>query len=251
MVDKRKFYYEARSFSVYYFANAVFNIVRDAGSYLRGIEDILGDMQALTLMRPFHRYTNLHHFLDRVVREILEEEVGSLDEEPPRFLIKFMQTYNVAYSLNDIADEEAFFNFAAESEQYQSSVDELIDEVFHVLFDDIRFLESFNDLCSSYIDFSSFGEDLKTRSGQLKRVAIPMWARRAIFHRDKGECRECKRSLAATVNQIETERYDHIIPLSKFGANDVTNLQLLCEPCNLKKAARLQPVSPLYPKAIL
>ncbi|WP_369685957.1 HNH endonuclease [Rhizobium sp. BT03] len=40
----------------------------------------------------------------------------------------------------------------------------------------------------------------------------------------------------------------HIVPLARFGANDVTNLQLLCEPCNLKKAAGLQPVSPFYPE---
>ncbi|MDE3799573.1 HNH endonuclease [Sinorhizobium meliloti] len=251
MADKRKFYYEARSFSIYYFANAVFNIVNDAGTYLRGIEDILGDMQALMLMRPFHRHTNLHHFLDGVVRELLEEEVERLDEEQPRFLVKFMQTYTVTYSQEDISNEEAFFDFSAQSERYQASVDELIDEVFHVLFNDARFLESFNDLCATYIDLSGFGERLKTRSGQLKRVAIPKWAKRAVFHRDKGECRECKRSLAATVNQLDTERYDHIIPLAKFGANDVTNLQLLCEPCNLKKAARLQRVSPLHPKAIL
>ncbi|SIT57201.1 conserved hypothetical protein [Mesorhizobium prunaredense] len=251
MADKRRFYYEARSFSIYYFANAVFNIVTDAGTYLRGIEDILGDMQALTLMRPFHRYTNLHHFLDGILRELLEEEVERLDEEPPRFLTKFMQTYSVPFSQTDIVDEETFYDFAAQSERYQASIDELIDEVFHVLFNDVRFLESFNGLCATYIDLSGFGDELKNGSRHLKRVSIPAWAKRAIFHRDKGECRECKRSLAATVNQVENERYDHMIPLAKFGANDVTNLQLLCEPCNLKKAARRQPVSPLYPKAIL
>src|SRR5690606_21765480 len=58
---------------------------------------------------------------------------------------------------------------------------------------------------------------------------IPMWIRRAIFHRDKGECRTCKRSLAAIINQLDTEHYDHIVPLARFGANDVTNLQLLCD----------------------
>ena len=44
-------YYEARGFSVYYLANAVFNIVTHSSDYLRGIEEILGDMRTLTLMR--------------------------------------------------------------------------------------------------------------------------------------------------------------------------------------------------------
>ena len=37
---------------------------------------------------------------------------------------------------------------------------------------------------------------------------------------------------------------------TQFGANDVTNLQLLCEPCNLKKAAGREPVSKFYQRAI-
>jgi hypothetical protein len=128
-------------------------------------------------------------------------------------------------------------------------MDDLVDEVFHVFFNDIRFLQSFNELCARYIDGAGFGQEFMTQAGTLKRVPIPAWARRAIFHRDKGECRECKRSLAMVINRLETERYDHIVPLARFGVNDVTNLQLLCEPCNLKKAAGLQPVSPFYPRA--
>jgi 5-methylcytosine-specific restriction endonuclease McrA len=251
MAKNLKFYYEARSFSVYYFANAVFNIVKDPGSYLRGIEDILGDMQSEMLMRPFHRFSNLHHFLDAIIRQIVEEEVAHLDEEPPRFLQRFMNTYGVPFAPKDVEDEDAFYEFTSESHRYHDAMEELSDEVFHVLFNDVRFLESFNRLCTDYIEHSSFGAAMRTKTGQLRRVAIPKWARKAIFHRDKGECRECKRSLAATINQIETERYDHIVPLAKFGANDVTNLQLLCEPCNQKKSATLQPVSQLYPRAIL
>ena len=36
----RKRYYQARAFSTYCFANAIFNVVVDSFSYLHGIEDI-------------------------------------------------------------------------------------------------------------------------------------------------------------------------------------------------------------------
>jgi hypothetical protein len=251
MVDKRKYYYEARGFSVYYFANAVFNIVKDTQAYIRGIEEILGDTQSLMLMRPFHKFSNLHHFLEAIIRQIVQEEVGDLGHQPARLLRDFLKTYDVPFTGAHLQDEDSFYEFTSESERYHDALEELTDEVFHVLFNDVSYLQRFNHLCANYIEGSAFGFEQRTRHGRLKRVTIPMWARRAIFHRDKGECRQCKRSLAAMVNQIETERYDHIIPLAMFGANDVTNLQLLCEPCNQKKSASLVPVSRLYPRAIL
>lgn len=251
MTDKTRFYYEARSFSVYYIANAAWNVVRNSQSYLRGIEDLLGDMQALTLMRPFHRFTNLHHFLSGIIREIVEEEVGELDFQEPRLLGQFLSVYAVAHTATDLEDEERFYDFTSESDRYHDALDELTDEVFHVLFNDVQFLEHFNRLCSDYIGNCGFGGELRKKAGTLKRVAIPVWAQRAIFHRDKGECRQCKTSVASTINQVESERYDHIIPLAGFGANDVTNLQLLCERCNGRKSALLVSVSPMYPKAIL
>lgn len=242
-------YYEARGFGVYYLANAVFNIVATPSAYIRGIEEILGDMRVLTLMRPFHRYTNLHEFIREISTDILTEEVEQGETEP-RFLRQFFHIYGVVCPESALENEDTFWNFTSESDRFYDALDELTDEVFHVLFNDIGFLQNFNKLCASYIDCSGFGEERKTRRGTLKRVPIPVWARRAIFFRDKGECRSCKRSLAALINQLETERYDHIVPLARFGTNDVTNLQLLCEPCNLKKSAADKPVSNLYQRAI-
>ncbi|KQZ55154.1 hypothetical protein ASD54_07715 [Rhizobium sp. Root149] len=250
MTDKQRHYYQARGFSTYYFANVAYNVVKNCGSYLQGVEDILGDMQTTVLMRPFHRFTNLHHFLTSVVAEILHEEVEQLGIVKPEFLLEFLKIYDVPHASEHLEDEEAFYEFTSESDRYQDALEELADEVFHVLFNDVAFLEMFNGLCADYIRDTGFGTDLKTLVGTLKRVSVPAWAQLAVFHRDKGECRDCKRSLAGMINQLETERYDHIIPLARFGPNDVTNLQLLCEPCNLKKAASLQSVSRLYQRAI-
>lgn len=77
MADKTRHCYEARGFSVYYFANAVFNIVKHSGDYLRGIEEVLGDMQVQILMRPFHQFTNLHHFLEAIIGQIVEKSCST------------------------------------------------------------------------------------------------------------------------------------------------------------------------------
>jgi hypothetical protein len=206
-------YYEARGFSVYYPANAVFNIVSSSGAYLRGIEDILGDMRVLTLMRPFNRYTNLHHFIHEISVDIVTEEVDASDPHH-RFLREFLRIFAVPFPEEALQDEDSFWDFARESARFHDALDELTDEVFHVLFGDVAFLQKFNRLCANYIEMAGFGDELKTRRGTLKRVAIPVWDRRAIFYRDRGECRACKRSLAALINHLETERYDHVVPLA-------------------------------------
>ena len=54
-MSKEAYYYEARGFSTYYLCNAVFNVVHDSFSYMRGIEEILGDMKTEFFMRPFKR----------------------------------------------------------------------------------------------------------------------------------------------------------------------------------------------------
>jgi tetratricopeptide (TPR) repeat protein len=68
-----------------------------------------------------------------------------------------------------------------------------------------------------------------TRSG--KRVPIPEAVRHAVWRRDEGRCVKCG-------NQDRLE-FDHIIPLSRGGANTERNLQLLCEQCNREKSATI------------
>ena len=64
------------------------------------------------------------------------------------------------------------------------------------------------------------------------RERIPSAVRREVWRRDQGKCVECG------IN--ENIEYDHIIPVSKGGANTVRNLQLLCEDCNRSKSANIQ-----------
>lgn len=56
----------------------------------------------------------------------------------------------------------------------------------------------------------------------------------ALLQRQKYKCAECSTS----VRMKSFRHIDHIVPLSRGGSNWPTNLQVLCPPCNLKKAAK-------------
>jgi 5-methylcytosine-specific restriction endonuclease McrA len=47
-----------------------------------------------------------------------------------------------------------------------------------------------------------------------------------------GKCAYCKASLK------DGSCIDHIVPLAKGGPNSAANIQMLCRPCNSKKAAK-------------
>lgn len=66
-----------------------------------------------------------------------------------------------------------------------------------------------------------------TRRG---RPEIPESARWEVWERDNFTCRGCG-----------ARRYlhvDHVVPLSRGGANTTSNMQTLCRDCNLAKGAR-------------
>lgn len=62
---------------------------------------------------------------------------------------------------------------------------------------------------------------------------IPPSIRVSILHRDGYKCVFCGRSS----KQVELE-VDHILPFSKGGTNEPSNLQTLCFDCNRGKGAR-------------
>ena len=62
------------------------------------------------------------------------------------------------------------------------------------------------------------------------RIPIPQEVRNYVFQRDKYQCQSCGK-----ISQETQLSIDHIIPLSRGGKNDISNLQTLCLTCNQQK----------------
>ncbi|MDO8771589.1 MAG: HNH endonuclease signature motif containing protein [Burkholderiaceae bacterium] len=139
------------------------------------------------------------------------------------------------------ATEDDIHDFMSElwlTQPYEDLLNQTVAEIFHVLFQNRLLLVRFNEYVSGIISDSDFSkvEDLPAHlfspKRTLKRVRPPSWAQRAVFFRDRGRCVMCDKDLSGLTNLANVENYDHIVPLAKFGLNDVSNLQLLCSECN-------------------
>ncbi len=62
---------------------------------------------------------------------------------------------------------------------------------------------------------------------------IPDSVKAAVIVRDGGRCRDCHSAVNLQI--------DHIIPLSKGGSSEESNLQTLCRRCNRRKWNKLVP----------
>jgi hypothetical protein len=151
------------------------------------------------------------------------------------------------YMLNDLGP----------SQVYEELLGRIADEVFHVVFINRVLMARLNEIVAMKVrevdpDFiAESGSDAKnfSRNGsRLKRSAPPEWVRRAVFHREKGKCSLCRADLSLVLSSISKYQFDHIVPVSNGGLNDITNLQLLCEPCNKRKSNSSSATSAVYQK---
>jgi 5-methylcytosine-specific restriction endonuclease McrA len=77
----------------------------------------------------------------------------------------------------------------------------------------------------------------------MKFVHVPRRFRRQVtntflFARDHYRCQYCNRSMADLRPRQSLTR-DHVVPLSRGGTNEWTNVVTACSPCNTRKANHL------------
>ena len=68
------------------------------------------------------------------------------------------------------------------------------------------------------------------------RIIFPPQVRRYVYERDDFTCVACGKT-----HQEAQLTIDHIIPVSKGGSHDLSNLQTLCFTCNRLKSNHADP----------
>ncbi|WP_419890713.1 HNH endonuclease [Paenibacillus xylanexedens] len=262
-------------YNTYYFANVIYNVVMRPFGFIRNFDEFY--QVGLTVPVKFSKDSNLHEFIrfviDGIFEENLRKECDMIDDnelmaEPSKIKPFWI---NRALSENGFT-HKSFQEWLEENQIISTSVGNTIDsyvyeylydpyqellrklaiEVFHILFLNREFLLEFNSLVSVHISFLRVDEDnthipgkLK-RDGVLYRADIPAWVKDAVFFRDRGHCVFCNSNLTNLVSRLTVKNFDHMIPLNLSGGNDVSNIQLTCESCNLKKSGSEGETSKTY-----
>ena len=136
--------------------------------------------------------------------------------------------------------------------EYDRLVERIVGEVFFILFQNRQILLLFNHMMAEQNDLCDNDEIPEhvlpyfTKTGRIRRTAIPSWVRRAVYHRDRGMCVLCYRDLSGILAISNRENFDHIYPLAQGGLNDISNIQLLCADCNNLKRHQTLVTSSYY-----
>jgi hypothetical protein len=250
-----------RYYETYYYANIVHNVLNDPFPYLRNMLNWYEDGEQLFL-RPFPKWSLLHDFSAFIIRSLIDEQDGhealerignnakealwidvamrhhGMNPQGFRDWLTERGVVPVDASEDDIYEYYGELNLTGELDQL---VEHLANEVFYLLFNNRGLLARLNSMVAgvvSHLEPTQFDSEAASQMeapGRLKRILIPKWVQRAVLYRDKGLCACCSTDLSGLLSSQPDQHYDHIVPLAQHGINDVTNIQLLCGPCNLTK----------------
>ncbi len=214
------------------------------------------------MIKP-HKDTALHSFIryvDSFVDNDIYEALGNLSLNNYQEYLEYVEAMirGTGYDLKikppdyDVIAECGNCEKCPDCTQLNSYIEELdlakedtlsivVDTTFHLLMLNKTFLREFNEQLAECLEEDS--EYLKKtyqtdfdKNGKINRAQYwPKWLKRGLFYRDRGVCVICRTDLSGTLNVGLDYEIDHIVPISKYGNNDPSNLQILCSKCNLKK----------------
>lgn len=258
-------------YETYYFCNVISNILMEQDSYLRNLHNFYGDGNILNMLQPFRKHSVFHDFLEFVIDDVTWDNTYDIDLEERQQLIKNnahlpiinkhlkwdILPIELALTFHGL-EYESFSNFLHERDKkfttcdkddiydyllelrlngnFEQLIEHTSKEVFHVLFQNRVLMLVFNTMMANALErehtVESKSDYLIRKNGKLKRKNIPSWVRKAVYFRDRGRCVLCNKDLSGTLNLDNVANHDHIVPLSNFGFNDISNMQLLCKECN-------------------
>ncbi|MDX8347502.1 hypothetical protein SLH49_05835 [Cognatiyoonia sp. IB215446] len=206
---------------LYYVCQMVDGVTREPGAYLRNVEDIFGDMASSSLVRAYPKWTCFHIFVEELISSVIFEDAEKFKNVPGRYWVDYLLRSNgiSAQPVNssDFGRNDGYeYLEALQQEDLISQLCETVSkQVFHVLFSNRGTMSAFGHMVSYYVlhTASAFASDAFNGSGHLNRVSVPLWAKSAVFHRDKGRCVLCQKDLTRLFSQQSQVHYDHIIPL--------------------------------------
>lgn len=260
-------------FETYYYANIVHNILDDPMEYLRNLNNWHEDQEIGLFLQPFPKWSVLHEFSYFIISELMYERLDDItldsivnDKKYELWVDQALRHHGLktdgfrhwlnARSLpsEEITEDDIreYHHELGESGELDALLTQLTNEVFFLLFGNRTLLARLNNYVAAVVqnieknELATEFSNLLDRNGVPARAHIPEWVRRAAFFRDRGMCAACNTDLSGLVTVHNDKHFDHIIPLAEGGINDVTNIQLLCGTCNLKKGSRIVGTSNRY-----
>lgn len=277
--------FEVRYYDTYYIANIVHGVASDPFPHLRDLEGLYCDDRYEDFLFPFPQYSAFHRFVGFIIDAFFHRQLTEIDlkkaledeklfEHIPgargdsrRLFIndaldrhskehqsfeEFLVDRDKSWETADEDDVSDYYLELRLSGPLEELIEEITEEVFFIMFPNRAVLQAFNTFMSFVISERTIEETsaefrgLFEKDGVLKRVNLPVWVKKAVALRDRGLCNFCHSDVSGQLNIGNTNNFDHIVPLTESGLNDVSNIQLLCDSCNSKKGHRLAAPSEFY-----
>lgn len=154
------------------------------------------------------------------------------------YLLKAISKHSKEYPDGDRYVFDPLFDFY--DELFEKHKKEIVYKIWSTLFSNHLFIYNFNLLISKHVNKDNINVAYFDGEILRRKPSWPRWVKNAVDFKYSNHCFYCNKDLGNQTRLLESreKHYDHIISLKQGGTNDLVNLQLLCDKCNLRKATK-------------